>query len=104
MIDINKLLGQLLGSGASSGVTGGLASGLASMMSGKVGSKLSGKALKPEGLATVGALAYTACQRYSEQRSTSSTPQGTQVSAPVGLTPAPAGSAFMPKDNDAAAK
>jgi uncharacterized membrane protein YebE (DUF533 family) len=106
MIDMNKLLGQLLGSGAAGGFAGGLAGGLASnMMSGKKGRKLGGKALKLGGLAAVGALAYTAYQRYNQQNSPSSpSPQLSQATAPVDLTPAPAGSAFMPKENDDAAK
>lgn len=98
MIDMNKLLGQLLGSGAGSGFAGGLAGGLASnMMSGKKGRKLGGKALKLGGLAAVGALAYTAYQRYNEQNAGS-------PASPTQLTPAPSGSAFMPKEEDTAAK
>lgn len=106
MVDMNKLLGQLLGSGAASGFTGGLAGGLAgNMLSGKAGRKLGGKALKLGGLAAVGALAYSAYQRYSEQNAAASpTPQFSQATAPAGLTPAPAGSPFMPKENDVAAK
>jgi uncharacterized membrane protein YebE (DUF533 family) len=100
MIDMNKLLGQLLGSGAGSGFAGGLAGGLASsMISGKAGRKLGGKALKLGGLAAVGALAYTAYQRYNEQNAGSAPP-----ASPAKLTPAPAGSAFMPKEEDTAAK
>ncbi|MFO8142753.1 MAG: tellurite resistance TerB family protein [Marinobacter sp.] len=41
----------------------------------------------------------SAYQRYSQQNSTSS-----PAAAPMDLTPAPAGSAFMPKENDVAAK
>jgi uncharacterized membrane protein YebE (DUF533 family) len=106
MIDMNKLLGQVLGSGVGSGFAGGLAGGLASsMISSKAGRKLGGKALKLGGIAAVGALAYTAYQRYSDQNTTSSTsPQLSQAADPVGLTPAPVGSAFMPKENDVAAK
>lgn len=105
MVDMNKLLGQLLGSGAAGGFAGGLAGGLAgNMLSGKKGRKLGGKALKLGGVAAVGALAYSAYQRYSQQNTASSpSPQVSQAAAPVSLTPAPAGSAFMPKENDVAA-
>jgi uncharacterized membrane protein YebE (DUF533 family) len=106
MVDMNKLLGQLLGSGAAGGFAGGLAGGLAgNMLSSKAGRKLGGKALKLGGLAAVGALAYSAYQRYSEQNTAASpSPQLPQATAPASLTPAPAGSAFMPKENDVAAK
>jgi uncharacterized membrane protein YebE (DUF533 family) len=106
MIDMNKLLGQFLSSGAASGFAGGLAGGLAgNMISGKKGRKLGKKALKLGGLAAVGALAYTAYQRYNQQNTPSApSPQLPQSAAPVELTPAPAGSAFMPKENDVAAQ
>lgn len=103
---MNKLLGQFLSSGAASGFAGGLAGGLAgNMISGKKGRKLGKKALKLGGLAAVGALAYTAYQRYNQQNSPSApSAQLPQAAAPVELTPAPAGSAFMPKENDVAAQ
>lgn len=98
MIDMNKLLGQLLGSGAAGGFAGGLAGGLvSSMMTSKNGRKLGGKALKLGGVAAVGALAYTAFQRYNK---------GTTSALPakaVDLIPAPPGTAFMPAENDDAA-
>lgn len=98
MIDMNKLLGQLLGSGAAGGFAGGLAGGLASsMLTSKKGRKLGGKALKLGGIAAVGALAYTAFQRYNK---------GTTSALPAkaaDLLPAPAGTAFMPAESDDAA-
>jgi len=100
MVDMNKLLGQLLGSGVGGGFAGGLAGGLASsLLSGKGGRKMGGNALKLGGLAAVGALAYTAYQKYNQQNTGSSQP-----AIPAKLTPAPPGSAFMPKENDVAAK
>lgn len=99
MADMNKLLGQLLGSGAASGFAGGLAGGLASsMLTSKSGRKLGKNALKLGGVAAVGALAYTAYQRYSTTQSdTSAMLSDDGVTA---VTPAPAGSAFMPEEND----
>jgi uncharacterized membrane protein YebE (DUF533 family) len=98
MIDMNKLLGQLLGSGAAGGFAGGLAGGLASsMLTSKKGRKLGTKALKLGGVAAVGALAYTAFQRYN-QGATSTLP-----ATAADLTLAPPGTAFMPKENDDAA-
>lgn len=98
MIDMNKLLGQLLGSGVAGGFTGGVVSGLAgSMLTTKKGLKLGGKALKLGGVAAVGALAYTAFQRYNN---------GTTSALPAkaaDLIPAPPGTAFMPAESDDAA-
>ncbi len=93
---MNKLLGQLLGGGAASGFAGGLAS---SLLSGKKGRKMGAKALKLGGVAAVGALAYTAYQRYNAKSGAAPA----QSMAPAGLTPAPPGSAFMPRENDHAA-
>jgi uncharacterized membrane protein YebE (DUF533 family) len=106
MVDMNKLLGQLLGSGAAGGFAGGLAGGLAgNMLSSKKGRKLGGKALKLGGVAAVGALAYSAYQRYSQQNASAApSPQLSQPTVPASLTPAPAGSAFMPMENDIAGK
>ncbi|MBM9603629.1 tellurite resistance TerB family protein [Desulfopila inferna] len=99
MADMNKLLGQLLGGGAASGFAGGLAGGLASsLLSGKKGRKMGFKALKLGGVAAVGAMAYTAYQRYSEKSGGAPT-----QAAPTEFTPAPPGSAFMPRENDHAA-
>ncbi len=99
MIDMNKLLGQLLGSGAAGGFAGGLAGGLASsMLTSKKGRKLGKNALKMGGIAAVGALAYTAYQRYNSKGATSTLP-----ATIADLTPAPQGTAFMPKENDNAA-
>lgn len=95
MIDMNKILGQLLGSGAAGGFAGGLAGGIASnMLTSKKGLKLGTKALKLGGVAAVGALAYTAFQRYN-QGATSALP-----ATVAELTPAPLGTAFMPKEDD----
>lgn len=98
MIDMNKLLGQLLGSGVTSGFAGGLAGGLASsMLTSKKGRKLGTKALKLGGVAAVGALAYTAYQRYNKGAA------ATLPATAADLTPAPPGTAFLPKENDAPA-
>ncbi len=100
MVDMNKLLGQVLGSGAASGLAGGLAGGLASgLLTGKKGRKMGVKALKMGGVAAIGALAYTAFQRYNNS-------QGSPAAMPANaahLTPAPAGTAFMPERSDYAA-
>ncbi|MCG8486593.1 MAG: tellurite resistance TerB family protein [Chromatiales bacterium] len=105
MADMNKLLGQLLNSGAASGFAGGLAGGLAgNLLGSKSGRKLGKKALKWGGVAAVGALAYTAYQRYSSNQGA---PAGGNSANPVNpvqeLTPAPAGSLFMPEESDQAA-
>jgi uncharacterized membrane protein YebE (DUF533 family) len=99
MVDMNKLLGQLLGSGVAGGFAGGLAGGLASsMLTSKKGRKLGKKALKLGGVAAVGALAYTAYQRYNSKGAASTLP-----AAGADIAPAPPGTAFMPKENDDAA-
>ena len=99
MVDMNKLLGQLLGSGAASGFAGGLAGGLASsMLTGKKGRKLGKKALKIGGVAAVGALAYTAYQRYNNKD-----PQSTLPATATEVIAAPPGTAFMPEESDDAA-
>ncbi|MEE4136900.1 MAG: tellurite resistance TerB family protein [Desulforhopalus sp.] len=100
MVDVNKLLGSLLGSGAVSGFAGGLAGGLtSSMLTTKKGRKLGKNALKLGGVAAIGALAYTAYQRYNSQSTTSSLPQP----PPGQLTQAPSGSAFMPAPDNTTA-
>lgn len=99
MVDMNKLLGQLLASGAASGFAGGLAGGLASsMLTGKKGRKLGKKALKIGGVAAVGALAYTAYQRYNNKD-----PQSTLPATATEVIAAPPGTAFMPEESDDAA-
>jgi uncharacterized membrane protein YebE (DUF533 family) len=99
MVDMNKLLGQLLGSGAASGFAGGVAGGLASsMLTGKKGRKLGKKALKFGGVAAVGALAYTAYQRYNNQNSKMDLP-----TTPTGLIAVPRGTAFIPQESDVTA-
>jgi uncharacterized membrane protein YebE (DUF533 family) len=99
MVDMNKLLGQLLGSGAASGFAGGVAGGLASsMLTGKKGRKLGKKALKFGGVAAVGALAYTAYQRYNNQNSKMDLP-----TTPAGLIAVPRGTAFIPQESDVTA-
>lgn len=99
MADMNKLLGQLLGSSAAGGFAGGMAGGLASsMLTSKKGRKLGKKALKMGGIAAVGAMAYGAFQKYnSSQTAVATTPQP-PASAP--LQAAPAGSPFLPPQND----
>lgn len=105
MVDINKLLGSILGSGAASGFAGGLAGGLASnMISGKSAKKLGSSALKLGGVAAIGALAYTAYNRYSNnQAAPAGQPVATPAANPTALSAAPAGSAFMPATDDQAA-
>jgi len=69
MVDMNKLLGSFLGSGAGTGFAGGLAGGFASkIITGKSVKKLGSGALKLGGVAAVGALAYTAYQRYNNSQ------------------------------------
>ena len=107
MADMNKLLGQLLGSGAASGFAGGLAGGLAgNLLSSKSGRKLGKSALKWGGVAAVGALAYTAYQRYSSGKTAPTADNSAGFGAPAPgseLTPAPLGTSFMPEENDQAA-
>jgi uncharacterized membrane protein YebE (DUF533 family) len=104
MTDMNKLLGQLLGSGAAGGFAGGLAGGLAgNLLSSKSGRKMGKKALKMGGIAAVGALAYTAYRRYSANATAGGQAMGSQSNKPE-LSPAPAGSAFLPEKEDFAAQ
>ncbi len=96
MVDINKLFGQLMDSGFAGGVAGGLAS---SLLTSKSGRKMGKKALKVGGVAAVGALAYTAFQRYNN-------PQSSAAASPAAdnnideILPAPPGSAFLPEENN----
>jgi len=99
---MNKLLGSFLSSAAASGFAGGLAGGLASnMISGKSVKKLGSSALKLGGIAAVGALAYTAYQRYSNHQGTAAAEA--QTVNPAELSAPPSGSAFMPDTADQAA-
>lgn len=99
MVDINKLFGQLMDSGFVGGMAGGLASNL---LTSKSGRKLGKNALKLGGVAAVGALAYTAYQRYNNsQGETSSQPPSNSSTAQI--SPAPYGSAFLPEESNHAA-
>ncbi len=57
------VLDKVLGSGLGAGLLGGVIGGL---LTGKSGRKLAGSAVKVGGIAAVGALAYTAYQRYKQ--------------------------------------
>lgn len=61
MADVEKILSQLLSSPAAKGFAGGLAGG---MLTSKAGRKLGKKAIQIGGLAAVGALAWTAYDRW----------------------------------------
>jgi len=103
MVDVNKLLGSLLGGGALSGVAGGFAGGLAgglasNMLTTKKGRDIGENVLKVGGLAAIGALAYTAYQRYKNQ-GTATAPQNITSE----LTLPPPGSAFIPAAENIAA-
>mgnify|MGYP001812901990 FL=1 len=103
MADMNKLLGQLLGSGAAGGFAGGLAGGLASsLLTSKSGRKLGKQTLKMGGIASVGALAYAAYQRYSTGKDTASKPLPETAGAV--FSPAPEGSGFLPPESDTAGR
>jgi len=102
MVDVSKLLGSFMSSGAATGFAGGMAGGLASsMLTSKSGRKLGKNALKLGGVAAVGALAYTAFNRYKNNtQATTDEPAAVNTDD---LTAAPVGSAFMPEaDNQAA--
>jgi len=102
MVDMNKLLGSFLGSGAGTGFAGGLAGGFASkMITGKSVKKLGSGALKLGGVAAVGALAYTAYQRYNNSQGAAAAE--TPVVNAAALKSPPAGSAFLPAADDQAA-
>lgn len=104
MVDMNKLLGSFLGSSAATGFAGGMAGGLASsMLTSKSGRKMGKTALKLGGVAAVGALAYTAYQRYSNKQGQGGTSVAPSNETLTAVTPAPAGSAFMPAESDQAA-
>ncbi len=104
MVDMNNLVGKFLGSGFAGGMAGGAAT---SMLLSKSGRKLGGKALKLGGIAAVGALAYTAYQKYNKSKTeeTVAVPAAQDHSAVAtttapSLMAAPLGSAFMPKADD----
>lgn len=102
MVDMNKLLGSFLSSGAGTGFAGGLAGGFVSkMITGKSVKKLGSGALKLGGVAAVGALAYTAYQRYNNSQGAAAA-ETPVVNAAVLKSP-PAGSAFLPAADDQAA-
>lgn len=61
MADVSKILGEILRSPGAKGFAGGLAGGL---LAGKAGRKLGKKALELGSIAAVGALAYTAYDRW----------------------------------------
>lgn len=99
MVDMNKLLGSFLGSGAATGFAGGLAGGFASkMITGKTVKNLGSGALKLGGVAAVGALAYTAYQRYNSGQGAA--PAGASAVGAAAISAAPAGSAFLPAADD----
>jgi uncharacterized membrane protein YebE (DUF533 family) len=99
MVDMNKLLGSFLGSSAATGFAGGLAGGLASnVLTTKKGRKIGKNVLKLGGVAAVGALAYTAYQRYNNTRN--DTPVAPSSEDYAAVTPAPAGSLFMPEESN----
>lgn len=101
MADINKILGQLMNSGAAGGFAGGLAGGLASgMLTSKKGRKLGKGALKLGGVAAVGALAYTAYQKYSSSKGQNVVT--TEKSEAAVLQVPPEGSSFLPAQSDLA--
>ncbi len=101
MVDVNKLLGQFLGSGFAGGMAGGLAS---SLLASKSGRKMGKSVLKLGGVAAVGALAYTAYQRFNNSESVIPKPDiPDQNNSMNRVLLAPAGSAFLPeKDNQSA--
>lgn len=96
MVDINKLFGKLMDSGFAGGVAGGLAS---SLLTSKSGRKMGKKALKVGGVAAVGALAYTAFQRYNNPQTTAAVTPAANNSIDE-ILPAPPGSAFLPEENN----
>lgn len=61
MADVGKILGQILSSPGAKGFAGGVAGGL---LTSKAGRKMGKKALQLGGLAAVGALAWTAYDRW----------------------------------------
>lgn len=97
MVDMNKLLGSFLGSGAATGFAGGFAS---KMITGKSVKKLGSGALKLGGVAAVGALAYTAYQRYNNSQS--GVPAEASVVNTSAVSAPPIGSAFLPAADDQA--
>jgi uncharacterized membrane protein YebE (DUF533 family) len=69
MVDLDNIVQGLSRSGAVGGFAGGLAgTALAGALSGKKGRKMAKSAVKVGALAAVGGLAYTAWQRYRQQR------------------------------------
>lgn len=89
------LFDKLMSSGVGGGLLGGVIGG---MLAGKGGRKLAGNAAKLGGAAAVGALAYSAWNRYRQQQSGASAP-------PLTADPAlpPPDSGFLPPPGDEAA-
>ncbi len=105
MVDVSKLLGSFMGSSAAKGLAGGVAGGAAvSMLTSKSGRKLGKNALKLGGVAAVGALAFAAYKRYNNSgQADSAVAADSSAVSTEELSAAPAGSAFMPAENDQAA-
>ncbi len=97
MVDVNKLFGKLMDSGFAGGVAGGLAS---SLLTSKSGRKMGKKALKVGGVAAVGALAYTAFQRYNNPQAAAAASPAADNSSIDEILSAPPGSAFLPEENN----
>jgi uncharacterized membrane protein YebE (DUF533 family) len=94
MFDAKRLVDQLDGCRAAGGIAGGLADcALVNVLSGKKARKVAGSAPPLGGMALVGGLAYKAWQNYQ---------QGSGAIAGTGLATSPAGSAFLPANNDTA--
>lgn len=105
MVDVNKLLGQFMGSSAATGFAGGMAGGLASsLLTSKSGRKMGKSALKLGGVAAVGALAYTAFQRFTNtEKATAAETSSINDPGMPKISLAPTGSAFLPEQNDQSA-
>lgn len=87
------LFDKLMSSGVGGGLVGGVIGG---MLAGKGGRKLTGNVAKLVGAAAVGALAYTAWNRYRQQQTGGTVPP---LSAQAALPPADSG--FLPPPEDA---
>ncbi|MDX9698577.1 MAG: tellurite resistance TerB family protein [Rhodocyclaceae bacterium] len=86
------LLDQLMSSGVGGGLLGGVLGGM--LAGSKGGRKLVGNAAKLGGIAAVGALAYSAYQRYRQQQA------GTQVLPQGEVVLPPQDSGFLPPPDD----
>lgn len=96
MADVGKIIGQILASRGAQGLAGGLAGGL---LTSKAGRKVGKKAIELGGLAAVGAIAWTAYDRWRRAQDAG---ESATAPIPVDAVAAAVQAGFLPAQGDAA--